>query len=95
MAMDRKSRKRNKRITTLSIGVLALGIAAFATRDDWTALGKQRAATAEAESRKQAAESKYAELAEQRARLETPAGQERQAREMGYRKPGEETLPVR
>ena len=95
MAIDRKSRKRNKRIVALSICVAAVSVAAFATRDEWTALGGQRQKAAIAEAKRQEAERKYAELAEERARLETPAGQERQAREMGYRKPGEVQLPTR
>ena len=93
--MDRKSRKRNKRLAALSIIVLAASVAAFATRDDWAGLADQKRITNDAEARRQEAERKYADLAEQRARLETPAGQERQAREMGYRKPGEEALPPR
>lgn len=93
--MDRKSRKRNKRLAALSIFVIAACVAAFATKDDWGGMLDQRRAAAEAESRRQSAERKYADLAEERARLETPAGQERKAREMGYRKPGEEPLPIR
>jgi hypothetical protein len=93
--MNKKSRKRTRRITALAVGITALAIAAFATRDEWSALAKQRAEASNAETRKQAAEKKYADLAEQRARLETPAGQEKQAREMGYRKPGEETMSTR
>ena len=93
--MDRKSRKRNKRLAALSIVVLAACVAAFATKDDWAGLQGQRQAAADAEARRQEAERKYADLAEQRSRLETPAGQERQAREMGYRKPGEEPMPTR
>jgi hypothetical protein len=93
--MDRKSRKRNRRLATLSIVVIALGVAAYATRDEWAALKDQRQNATEAEARRQAAEQKYADLAEERARLETPAGQERRARELGYRKAGEETLNVR
>jgi hypothetical protein len=93
--MDRKSRKRNRSLATLSIVVIALGVAAYATRDEWAALKDQRQNATEAEARRQAAEQKYADLAEERARLETPAGQERRARELGYRKAGEETLNVR
>ena len=93
--MDRKSRKRNKRVVAFSIVVLAVCVAALATRDDWQGLNDQRQAAADAEARRQSAELKYADLAEERARLETPSGQERRAREMGYRKPGEETLNVR
>ena len=93
--MDRKSRKRNKRLVAVSIVVLAVGITAFATKDEWTGLKGQQRVAADAEARRQEAERKYADLAEQRARLETPAGQERQAREMGYHKPVEEPMPVR
>jgi hypothetical protein len=95
MAMDRKSRKRNKRLTAITIIVLAVCVAGFATRDEWVGLQGQRQAAADAEARRQEAERKYADLAERRTRLETPAGQEKQAREMGYRKPGEEPLPIR
>ena len=93
--MDRNSRKRNKRLVTLSIVAVAVGIAAFTTRDEWAGLQGQQRVAADAEARRQEAERKHADLAEQRARLETPAGQERQAREMGYHKPGEEPMPFR
>ncbi|MEO7454188.1 MAG: septum formation initiator family protein [Fimbriimonadales bacterium] len=93
--MDRKLRKRNRKLATLSIVVIAVGVAAYATRDDWTALSGQRQSAADAEARRQQAEQKYADLAEERARLETPAGQERRARELGYRKSGEQPLNVR
>lgn len=80
---------------TLAIGLGAVCVAAFATRDDWSGLRNQRAIASEADNRRHEAERKYAELAEERARLETPAGQERQARKMGYRKPGEQPLTTR
>jgi len=90
--MDRKSRKKARRITMLAIVTLSLAIAAFATRGDWSRLRDQQKVASSAEAERQAAEIKRAELAEKRARLETPAGQEAQARSLGYRRPGEEPL---
>lgn len=90
--MDRKSRKKAKRYTLLAIVTLSLAIAAFATRDDWGRLRDQQSLANSAEAERQAAELKRAELTEKRARLETPAGQEEQARSLGYRRPGEEPL---
>jgi hypothetical protein len=75
--------------------VIAACVAAYVTHDDWAALKDQRQTATEAEARRQDAEKQFADLAEERARLETPAGQERRARELGYRKPGEEPLKVR
>lgn len=93
--MDRKSRKKNKRITFLAIVGISMAVAAFATRDDWSMMRDQRNAAKAAEDQRQAAEAKRAELTEKRARLETPAGQEELARSMGYRKPGEKPLESR
>lgn len=93
--MDRKSRKKAKRITLLAIVTLSLAIAAFATREDWGRMRDQQGLATAAESERQAAELRRAELTEKRARLETPAGQEAQARSLGYRRPGEEPLPTK
>lgn len=93
--MDRKSRKKNRRTVAVAIGVLALAIAGFATRDDWAGLREQRATANAAEAERQRAEKQLAELAEKRARLESPMGQEERARSMGYRRPGEVDLGVR
>jgi len=93
--MDRKSRKKARRMTLLAVVTLSLAIAALATRDDWGRLRDQRSIASSAEAERQAAEAKRSELTEKRARLETPAGQEEQARSMGYRRPGEEPLRTR
>lgn len=93
--MDKNARKRNRRLAAVVVLVVSATIAGYATRDEWTALSDERAVAREAETRRADAEKQVEALAHQRARLESPMGQEEQARRMGYRKPGETPLTVR
>ena len=90
--MDRKSKSRTNRWTTPALILGILAITAYATRDDWAGVQDRRSMAAAAERDRQAAEAELVELTAKRAKMETPAGQEAQARKLGYVKPGETPL---
>ena len=90
--MDRKSRSKANRWWTLALICGILAITAYATWDDWSGVRERRSIAKAAEKDRQAAEAELVELTAKRAKLETPAGQEEQARKLGYMKPGETPL---
>lgn len=73
--------------------LLAFAIAAYLSRDTWTLYVDQQTKAKASEARMRAAEEERAKLMNEKARLDTPVGREEAARKLGYRKPGEHSLP--
>jgi hypothetical protein len=90
--MDRMSKSRKNKWPALTLALGVLGMTAYATHDDWEAVRDQKAVAHRAEVDRQDAEADLVELTARRAKLETPAGQEEQARKLGYTRPGEAPL---
>ncbi len=67
----------------------------IANRSVWQQMKIQRGKATAARADMKSAENERAELAAQRARLESPAGKEAMARERGLLKPGEVPIEVR
>jgi len=82
-----------KKLRWIVIGaVIAVIGAAYLNRDTLRILGDQLSNKNKSEQRMQAAETERAKLLDKRATLETSVGQERQARENGYKRKGEKPL---
>ncbi|HVL38142.1 MAG TPA: hypothetical protein VM328_02015 [Fimbriimonadaceae bacterium] len=72
------------------VGAIGAGVA-MSTKP-WQAYREQRKIADQKIAERARAEENLVSLAEQRARLESPAGKERRAREQGFKKPSEEAL---
>jgi len=74
---------------------IAVGGALYLNRGTWQIYREQSAVRSRNEARMRAVEAERAKLLDQKARLETPIGQEEQARRNGYKKPDETPLQLR
>lgn len=72
----------------LMLAAALIGVALSARQ--WKAFFEQRAVAATAQSELERAETRRADLAREKARLESRSGREQRAREHNYVRPGEE-----